>query len=86
MLLILLEDLKEVKEVSDIIAKLGYSLVLFNETFQTTAFDEAAAAIYDILDIISRSEHQVGVCDTDPALGTVSSAPSNVFVYADEFQ
>ncbi|HHX02489.1 MAG TPA: hypothetical protein GX739_07480 [Firmicutes bacterium] len=44
----------EVKEVSDIIAKLEpYSLVLFNETFQTTAFDEAAAAIYDILDIIS---------------------------------
>ncbi|NLH30333.1 MAG: hypothetical protein GX475_00735 [Firmicutes bacterium] len=28
-------------------------MVLFNETFQTTAFDEAAAAIFDILDVIS---------------------------------
>ena len=45
----------EVQEVADIIAKLEpHSLVLFNETFQTTAFDEAAAAIYDILDVISQ--------------------------------
>lgn len=44
----------EVKEVAEIIAHLEpCSLVLFNETFQTTAFDEAAAAIFDILDVIS---------------------------------
>lgn len=44
----------EVIEVAEIIAQLEpYSLVLFNETFQTTAFDEAAPAIYDILDVIS---------------------------------
>ena len=44
----------EVKEVAEIIAQLEpCSLVLFNETFQTTAFDEAAAAIFDILDVIS---------------------------------
>ncbi|HPZ31581.1 MAG TPA: hypothetical protein PLW17_09050, partial [Limnochordia bacterium] len=44
----------EVQEVAGVIAMLEpYSLVLFNETFQTTAFDEAAAAIFDILDVIS---------------------------------
>lgn len=45
----------EVREVAAIIERLEpYSLVLFNETFQTTAFDEAADAMFDILDIISQ--------------------------------
>jgi DNA mismatch repair protein MutS len=46
----------EVQEVAGVIAMLEpYSLVLFNETFQTTAFDEAAAAVFDILDVISEA-------------------------------
>jgi len=45
----------EVREVAQIIDQLQpYSLVLFNETFQTTAFAEAATAIFDILDVISQ--------------------------------
>lgn len=44
----------EVKEIATIIDQLEpYSLILLNETFQTTAFDEATQAIFDILDVIS---------------------------------
>ncbi len=44
----------EVKEIAALIDKLEpYSLILLNETFQTTAFDEAADAMFDILDVIS---------------------------------
>lgn len=47
----------EVMEVAEIIRQLEpYSLVLFNETFQTTAFAEAAPAVYDILDVISTAK------------------------------
>lgn len=44
----------EVQEIATIINQLEpYSLILLNETFQTTAFDEATYAMFDILDVIS---------------------------------
>lgn len=44
----------EVKEIAAIMDKLEpYSLLLLNETFQTTAFDESAQSLFDILDVIS---------------------------------
>ncbi len=44
----------EVKEIANIVYNLKpYSLILLNETFQTTAYDEGAVGIYDILTSIS---------------------------------
>jgi|LSQX01.2.fsa_nt_gb DNA mismatch repair ATPase MutS len=46
----------EVKAVAQIIDSLQpYSLILLNETFQTTAYDEGTEAIADILDILPRT-------------------------------
>ena len=46
----------EVRQVAEIIDSLQpYSLILLNETFQTTAYSEGTEAIADILDILPRT-------------------------------
>ena len=49
----------EVKEVASIVNNIEpHSLVLFNETFQTTSYDEGKDAIYTILLLLTKINSQ----------------------------